>query len=138
MGFSTITYDGAGTWASFSLELPVEYTFKAGPGFVAAHFGFLMNAGKGGAVSIGLPLGVRYKIRVIKAPLFVYPLLDLGPIFDAKAGTASGLMRVGGGVSYLVHRNIELIFQPLGLGAVFNSDGGSFIYNFLLGAQARF
>ena len=139
MGFSTITYDGAGTFAAFSMEMPVEYTFKAGPGDVALHFGLMLNAGKGGMVSLALPMGARYKIRLMHGtPLYAYPLLDLGPVLDPKAGTASGLLRVGGGLSYLVHKNVELLFQPLGLGAVFNADGGAFIFNFLTGAQFRF
>ena len=136
-GFTTFTINNAGTWAAFALELPVEYTFKAGPGDVAAHFGMLLST-RSGFTSIALPIGVRYKIRVISAPLYVYPLLDVGPTFETKGGSAAGMLRVGGGVSYLVHRNIELLFQPLGLGASFDANGGNFAYNFLMGAQARF
>lgn len=135
LGF-TIAHIGA-TFAAFTLEIPLEYSFEVGPGALTPHFGFMLTARKN-FVAIALPLGIRYKMRVAAFPLYVYPLLDMGPAFDAKAGTASGFLRVGAGLSYVVHPNVELVFQPLGLGAGFNSDDGWFLYNFLLGVQARF
>jgi hypothetical protein len=127
------------SYAQFALELPVEYTFKVGPGELAAHFGFLLGAGQHGVVSIGLPLGVRYKFNVWKQ-LYVYPLFDIGPgfVMVSNTTTVGGLLRVGGGLSYLVHPMVELMLQPLGLGATFDANGGAFLYNFLVGAQFRF
>jgi len=38
----------------------------------------MLNAGKGGMVSLALPMGARYKIRLMHGtPLYAYPLLDL-------------------------------------------------------------
>lgn len=125
------------TLAVFTMELQAEYNIKVGPGDIVPHFGFLLGARKE-YVGIGLPMGVRYKIRVISKPLYVYPYLDIGPSFETKSGTASGILRVGGGLSYLVHPHVEIIAQPLGLGTCFDKNGGVFLYNFLVGINARF
>ena len=134
LGLGFITLDSV---AAFAMEIPVEYTFKVGPGELAPHFGFLLAAAKG-YTGIALPLGVRYKFRLIKQPLYLGPLLDLGPTFATKGGGVGGILRFGAVLSYLVHKNVEVLFQPLGLGAVFSEAGGVFSYNLLVGAQARF
>jgi hypothetical protein len=127
-----------GTVGAFSMEIPIEYDIKVGPGYLAPHFGFMVGAGAGGAASIGLPMGLRYKIPVASFPLYVYPMFDIGPAFFFPGGSAWGALRVGGGLSYLVHPYVELVFQPLGLGALFCSAGGAFWWNMLLGVQAHF
>ena len=142
LGFMMIVIPNIGTYSAFSMEIPVEYTFKVGPGELAPHFGFMVSARKG-AASIGLPIGARYKIRVLQNyPLYVWPLLDLGPSFNVSKGAngeASGFLRVGAGLSYLVHPNIELMFQPLNLGATFAANvDACFLYQLLLGANFRF
>ncbi len=126
-------------FAMFNMQIPFEYTFKVGPGELAPHLAFMLSA-RANAVSIALPLGVRYKIKVLKNhPLYVWPLLDIGPNFDAKnGGAATGILLVGAGISYLVHKHVELMFKPLALGAIFNDAGGWFLYNFTLGANFRF
>lgn len=125
-------------FALFNMQIPFEYTFKVGPGELAPHFAFMLSARKN-VVAISLPLGARYKIKVLpNHPLYVWPLLDIGPNFDAKNGGTSGILMVGGGLSYLVHKHVELMFKPLALGAVFNADGGVFLYNLTLGANFRF
>jgi hypothetical protein len=138
LGVSTWTANSA-TQAFFALEIPVEYGFKVGPGYLAPHFGFALGATKG-CTTIALPMGVRYKIPVAAFPLYVYPMLDIGPGFVIVDGAAAagGVLRVGGGLSYLVHPNVELVFQPLGLGATFDANGGQFMWNFLTGVQAHF
>jgi hypothetical protein len=135
IGFSTFAHDGS--YTTFTMEIPVEYTFVLGPGNLAAHFSFMLHA-KDNYTAITLPLGARYKIHITNYPLYVYPLFDIGPSFVTDGGHAFGWIRFGGGVSYMVHPNIELMFQPLGLGAAFDSDFSLFVYNFLLGAQGRF
>jgi hypothetical protein len=142
LGFIMLVVPDVGTFSAFSMEIPVEYTFKVGPGELAPHFGFMVNVRKK-AASIALPIGARYKIRVLKDhPLYVWPLLDIGPSFDVSKGgngTASGFLRVGAGISYLVHPNVELMFQPLNLGATFAADvDACFIYQLLLGTNFRF
>jgi hypothetical protein len=127
-----------GSGAAFAMELPFEYTFVLGPGNLVPHFGFMLLAGEASYVAIGLPMGVRYKMQITKYPIYVWPLFDIGPGFVTEGGGAFGMIRFGGGASYLVHPNIELIFQPLALGATFASGGGAFLYNFLVGAQGRF
>ncbi|MBM4372192.1 MAG: hypothetical protein FJ098_11090, partial [Deltaproteobacteria bacterium] len=122
LGIGLSTFD---EWASFALEIPYEYTFKAGPGELALHLGFLLGA-REGAVSIGLPFGARYKFHITKYPLYVGPTFDIGPVFmvgDYAKGTVGGMLRFGGIVSYLVHPNVEMFLQPVGLGAYFNADG---------------
>lgn len=124
--------------AVFAMEIPVEYTFELGPGELAPHLGFLLTARKG-YTGIGFPIGVRYKLRLLdKYPLYAWPMLDIGPVFVTQTGTAGGILRVGGGMSYLVHPMVELLIQPLGLGTTFNSGGAVFMYNLLLGANIRF
>ena len=142
LGFTTATIPDVGTFAAFALEIPVEFTFKVGPGELAPHFGFLVNARKG-ASSIGMPIGARYKIRVSRNyPIYVWPLLDLGPSFNVSKGAngvTSGFVRVGAGISYLVHPNVELMFQPVNLGAGFAADQDAFfLYSLLLGTNFRF
>ncbi len=123
----------------FNMQIPFEYTFKVGPGELAPHFAFMLSA-DANFVYIGLPLGLRYKIKVLQNyPFYVWPLLDIGPNFAAKGGdSTSGFLMVGAGLSYLVHKHVEVMFKPLALGAGFNGDGGWFIYNFTLGANFRF
>ena len=82
--------------------------------------------------------------QITKHPLYVGPTFDIGPIFGVSTGgwsganTVGGMIRFGGIVSYLVHPNVELFFQPVGLGASFTSNGGLFAYTMLLGGQYRF
>lgn len=134
--------------AAFALETPFEYTFQAGPGELAIHFGFML-AMEDDFFGILLPFGIRYKIRLLsRHPLYIWPMIDLGPAFADIHGRrdddwhAFGYLRMGGGLSYLVHPNVELIFQPLGLGAIFGDfgrdEGADFSYNFLVGANFRF
>ena len=145
IGFATIAVPNFGAGTAFAMEIPVEYTFKVGPGELAPHFGFMVSAGGGGGgAQISLPFGARYKIKVLKDyPLYVWPLLDIGPSFAVGTGISgpsatAGFMRVGAGISYLIHPNVELMFQPLNIGAVFAANGGYFLYNFLLGSNFRF
>jgi hypothetical protein len=127
-----------GSGAAFALELPFEYTFQAGPGELALHAGFMMTM-RDSFFGIVLPIGVRYKLRLLRShPFYAWPMLDLGPAFETKSGTVGGYLRVGGGLSYLVHPNVEIIFQPLGLGAVFGDVGSAFSYNLMMGANFRF
>jgi len=125
--------------AAFALELPFEYTFPAGPGELAPHIGFMLAA-TDGFVALVFPVGVRYKIRLLSShPFYAWPMFDIGPGFNTSGGGgAFGYIRAGGGLSYLVHPNVELIFQPLGLGAAFGEGGGSFSYNLMFGANFRF
>ena len=134
IGFSAIQ-----SAVGFSMEIPVEYSFKVGPGALAVHAGFGVTP-YAGAVALSFPLGVRYKMKVASFPLYVYPLIDLGPTVTVAGGAAfgSGFLRVGGGVSYVVHPMVEVFAQPLSLGATFDSAGGAFLYNFQTGVQARF
>lgn len=127
-----------GPGAAFALEVPFEYAFELGPGVLTPHFGFMMTM-RDSFFGIVLPIGVRYKIRLLRDyPFYAWPMLDLGPAFETKSGTVGGYLRVGGGLSYLVHPNVELIFQPLGLGAVFGDVGSDFSYNLMVGANFRF
>jgi len=127
-----------GPGAAFALEAPFEYTFQAGPGELALHLGFMMTM-RDQFFGIVLPIGARYKIRLLaKYPFYAWPMLDIGPAFETKSGAVGGYLRVGGGLSYLVHPNVELVFQPLGLGAVFGELGGDFSYNLMVGANFRF
>lgn len=142
VGFLLIANDAVGARGAFSMEIPAEYTFHAGPGELALHMGFLLNTGKG-FTAIGIPLGARYKMRIMKNhPLYAWPLIDLGPSFGVGGGlkdTISGFIRFGGGVSYLVHPNVELMAMPAILGASFGVNmPAAFLYNFLLGANFRF
>jgi len=135
----------------FNLEIPVEFTLPAGPGDLAIHAGFMLSAGgrttiinragvrTRGDVWVGLPIGARYKIRVLAShPLYVWPLVDFGPLFDTWSGEAAGFFRTGAGISYIVHPNVELLVQPLNIGATFDGNGGWFLFNFTLGANFRF
>jgi hypothetical protein len=145
IGFSAFEGDVA-----FALEIPLEYGIVVGPGNLILHIGFLLNAGDG--TGIAIPMGVRYKIHITEYPLYVYPLFDIGPAFYTAGGDPFGYFRIGGGISYMVHPMVELIFQPLGLGAVFGGEQSSvnifgyrrsvdmtaFVYNFEVGAQLHF
>jgi hypothetical protein len=137
--FSTgalIGFSVGGGNAAFALEIPIEYGIVAGPGNLIIHVGMLLNAGD--ATAIAIPMGLRYKVHVTEYPLYVYPLFDIGPLFFTQTGGPTlGYFRIGGGISYLVHPMIELLFQPLGLGAWFG-DSTEFVYNFLVGAQLHF
>jgi hypothetical protein len=129
--------------AGFGMLIPVEYAFTVGPGALAIQSGFGLSAGEGGFVTIEIPFGARYKIKLPVKGLFVYPFLQIGPAFTAKpSGSVGGFLQVGAGAAYMVHRYVELIFQPLGLGAVFGSYGGTsggvFYYTFRVGAQFHF
>ncbi len=125
-------------FAMFNMQIPLEYTFKVGPGELAPHFAFMLSARKN-VIAISLPVGARYKIKVLQShPLYVWPLLEIGPNFDGKTGDASGILLVGAGLSYLVHKHVELVFKPLALGAAFSDAGGVFLYNLTLGANFRF
>ncbi len=104
---------------------------------LAIHGGFLLAAHQY-FVGIGFPIGARYKIRITKYLLYVGPTFDIGPIFGVSTSSAGGMLRIGGIVSYLVNQDIELFFQPIGLGAYFGAGGGAFAYTMLLGAQYRF
>lgn len=137
LGIGLTTF-GAG--AAFAMEIPYEYTFKAGPGELALHGGFLLAAGTG-AVGIGIPLGARYKFHITKHPLYIGPTFDIGPLFfvgNSFGGFAGGFIKFGAIVSYLVHPHVELFFQPAGLGATFGQGFGAFSYSMLAGAQYRF
>ncbi len=133
-----VTTIGAGS--AFAMEIPYEYTFKVGPGELAVHAGFLLAA-SGYFVGIALPLGVRYKFRLIKQPLYLGPTFDAGPIFSVSGygkGVTGGFIRFGAVLSYLVHPNVELLLQPVGLGATFGGGFGAFSYTFLVGTAYRF
>jgi hypothetical protein len=135
VGLNTI-----GPGAGFAMEIPYEYSFKAGPGILALHAGFFLGAGQS-VVGIGIPLGARYKFQITKHPLYIGPTFDLGPLFIVSGfgkGFTAGFIRFGGIVSYLVHPNVELFFQPVGIGATFGQGFGAFSYTMLLGAQYRF
>jgi hypothetical protein len=142
IGFSALDYTGNGGYSTvaFAMEIPLEYAFVVGPGNLVAHFSFMLDA-KSGFTSITFPFGARYKMQILqKYPLYVYPLFDIGPAIsivnsNSKAG---GWIRFGGGVSYLVLPWLEVQFEPLGLGAVFDANNSAFVYTFLLGAQAHF
>lgn len=137
LGLGVVTMD---SWAMFAFEIPIQYTFKVGPGELAPGMSLMLGA-RSGFVTIALPIGVRYKIRILKKyPFYVWPFLDIGPTFVAKpaSGGTGGFLRIGGGLSYLVHPNVELVFQPLGLGAAFSDAGGFFSYNFMVGTNFRF
>jgi hypothetical protein len=139
IGMSVGSANG-GSGAAFAMEIPLEYTFAVGPGNLALHFSFLLHAAKD-VVVISFPLGARYKMQVLqKVPLYVYPLFDIGPsvIIVNSVSAAAGWIRFGGGVSYMVIPWLELMFEPLGLGAGFTKDGGGFVYTLLVGAQAHF
>lgn len=148
LGFSTATPTndatkgdyGTATTASFNMVIPAEYSFKIGPGVLVPGLAFALSAGKGGDnnVFIAIPMRLRYKFRPLSAPFYVYPLFEIGPTFHVKSGTALGLLRVGAGLSYLVHPMVELVFEPLGLGGVFNSDFSFFTYTMLLGLNVHF
>ncbi len=143
IGFSALDYTANGGYSTvaFAMEIPFEYTFVVGPGNLALHVAFLLHA-KSGYTAITFPFGARYKMQILqKYPLYVYPLFDIGPAIGIYSGnsTAGGWVRFGGGVSYLVLPWLEVQFEPLGLGAVFDGNGNNaFVYTFLLGAQAHF
>ncbi len=135
IGVSTL---GAG--AAFAMEIPYEYTFKAGPGDLAIHAGLLVAASQW-FVGIGIPIGARYKFQITKYPLYLGPTFDAGPIFAVSGfgkGVTGGFIRFGAILSYLVHPNVELFIQPVGLGATFGQGFGAFSYTLLAGAQYRF
>jgi hypothetical protein len=154
LGFVVADFNGAANTVAFLLSIPIEYTFKAGPGWVALRLTFSVapkkesyggNAFYAGSsstyVTLGLPLGVSYKLRPIAAyPFYVWPFLDIGPALEVVSGnaTAAGLVQVGAGISYVVHPNVELWFRPLGLGAGFDSKNSFFMYTFLIGSNFRF
>lgn len=123
----------------FGMEIPFEYTFVVGPGNLVAHIAFKLDA-RADSVIISIPMGARYKMKFFKFPLYFYPLFDIGPAFEVKAGTKPtfGMIRFGAGASYLITPNIELMMEPLGLGGFFNGDFSGFEYTFLAGAQFRF
>jgi len=128
--------------ALFGMLIPVEYTFTLGPGALAIQSGFGLAAAEGW-VTIQIPFGARYKIKLPVKGLFVYPFLQIGPAFTAKpTGAVGGFLQAGGGVSYFVHPNVELVAQPIGLGAMFGNwggySGGVFYYTFRVGAQFHF
>ena len=136
----------------FNLEVPVEYTMPLGPGDLAFHAGFMLSVGGDrtvrnrfnvptvrSSVWIGLPFGARYKIRVLDShPLYVWPMMDFGPLIDTWDGDAAGFFRTGAGISYLVHPHVELLFRPITVGTVFGPGGAWFLYNMTMGANFRF
>lgn len=60
LGIGLSTYS---TLATFAMEIPYEYSFKAGPGILAVHAGFFLAAHQY-FVGIGIPIGVRYKFQI--------------------------------------------------------------------------
>jgi hypothetical protein len=141
IGATSITYTSSNydfSWALFGLEIPFEYTFVVGPGNLVAHIAFKLDA-RSDQVLIGIPMGARYKMQFFNFPLYFYPLFDIGPAFDTKGPNKQnwGMIRFGAGVSYLVLPYLEVMMEPLGLGAIFNTNYSGFVYTFLAGAQFR-
>lgn len=136
----------------FNLEIPIEYTLTVGPGDLALHAGFMLSFGGDrrvvgpnnvaswrSSVWVGLPFGARYKIRVLAShPLYVWPMMDVGPMFETWNGHAVGFVRMGAGLSYLVHPAVEVFLRPLTVGAAFDRNGAWFLYNLTMGANFRF